>query len=82
MRIYITLFFLFILLAVAFIFGSQNHQHITLNYLIARTDMTIAMAVSLFTSIGFLLGLLTALLWKLTRMVKPKKKPANTKGQP
>lgn len=80
MRIYITLFFLFVLLAIAFIFGSQNNQHITLNYLVARTDITVAMAVSIFTSLGFILGLLTAFLWKLTRMVKPKKKAVSAKG--
>jgi len=69
-RLYITLFFIFILLAVAFIFGSQNHQVFTLNFLIARTDMTVAAAVSLFTGLGFLLGLLVTILWRIVRKGK------------
>jgi len=66
------LIILFILLGIAFIFGSQNNQIITLNYLIARIDITVAMAVSIFTCLGFILGLLVALLWKLVRSVKRK----------
>lgn len=74
MRIYITIIFLVCFLGIAFIFGSQNDQIITLNYLIARTNMSVASAVSLFTSIGFILGLLFALLWKFLRVVRPKHK--------
>ncbi|MGL1957478.1 MAG: LapA family protein [Colwellia sp.] len=70
MRIYITLFFVLILLAVAFIFGSQNEQVLSLNYLIARAEMSVAAAVSLFTGIGFILGLLVAMLWQLIRKSK------------
>ena len=66
------------LLVIAFIFGSQNNQVITLNYMIARTDLSVAAAVSLFTIIGFFLGLSFALLWKFVRMVKPKS--INNKG--
>ncbi|GHE90534.1 lipopolysaccharide assembly protein LapA domain-containing protein [Thalassotalea profundi] len=73
MRLYLTLIVIILLLVVAFIFGSQNEQTLTLNYLIARTELTVAAAVSLFTVIGFILGLLFALLWKLVRRVKPKK---------
>ncbi|TWX52854.1 lipopolysaccharide assembly protein LapA domain-containing protein [Colwellia hornerae] len=73
MRIYITAFLLFSLLVIAFIFGSQNEQTLTLNYLIARTELSVAAAVSLFTTLGFLLGLLFCLLWKFVRMIKPKK---------
>ncbi|WP_440877294.1 lipopolysaccharide assembly protein LapA domain-containing protein [Thalassotalea sp. PLHSN55] len=73
MRVYITLFFLIILFAIAFIFGSQNDQLLSLNYLIARVEMPVAAAVSLFTFIGFILGLLTALLWKMVRAVRTKK---------
>jgi len=62
-----------VLLTVAFIFGSQNDQTFTLNYLIARTEITVAAAVSLFTVIGFVLGLLFALMWTLFKRVKPKK---------
>lgn len=70
MRLYITIFFILILLAIAFIFGSQNDQSFTLNYLIARTEMTVAAAVSLFTGLGFLLGLLVTILWRIVRKSK------------
>jgi len=66
------LFILLLLLAVAFIFGSQNDQIITLNYLIARTEMSVAMAVSLFTFIGILIGIFLMLMWKFSRVVKKK----------
>lgn len=80
MRAYLTLATIFILIAIAFIFGSQNNQVITLNYMIAKTEITVAAAVSLFTSIGVLLGLLFALLWKLTASFKKRKKlPENLK---
>ncbi|MBL4910405.1 MAG: LapA family protein [Alteromonadaceae bacterium] len=72
MRFYLFLFILLILLAIAFIFGSQNDQMITLNYLIARTQMSVAMAVSLFTALGFLMGLIAVFMWKLSRVVKKK----------
>jgi putative membrane protein len=58
------------LLTVAFIFGSQNEQLLTLNYLIAQTQMTVAAAVSIFTALGFMLGLLVTLLWRLIRRSK------------
>ena len=73
MRLYITVILFLILLAIAFIFGSQNDQILTLNYLVAKTNLSVAAAVSLFTSLGFLLGLLFALFWKLLRMIKPTK---------
>jgi lipopolysaccharide assembly protein A len=73
MRLYITIFFFLILLAIAFIFGSQNDQVMTLNYLIAKTNISVAAAVSLFTGIGFVMGLLFVLFWKLLRMIKPRK---------
>jgi len=66
-----------IILLVAFIFGSQNDQVITLNYLIAKTQMSVATAVSLFTVLGIMLGLLFSLLWKLARAMKPKNQPTN-----
>jgi len=59
-------------LAIAFVFGSQNDQMVTLNYLIARIDLSVATAVSLFTVLGFALGILFCLLWKLLNVVKPK----------
>lgn len=70
MRLYITLFFILFLFAIAFVFGSQNDQLLTLNYLIARTEMTVAAAISLFTGIGFLLGLLVTILWRIVRKSK------------
>lgn len=72
MRVFITVLFLIVLLTVAFIFGSQNNQLIELNYLIAKTELSVAAAVSLFTAIGFILGLLTAILFKIVRSLKPK----------
>ncbi|WP_033084250.1 lipopolysaccharide assembly protein LapA domain-containing protein [Colwellia psychrerythraea] len=78
-RLYITLFFILVLLAIAFIFGSQNDQLLILNYLIARTEMTVAAAMSLFTGLGFLLGLLVTILWRIVR--KSKKALAKNKSQ-
>jgi lipopolysaccharide assembly protein A len=73
MRLYFTIFLFLILLAVAFIFGSQNDQIMTLNYLIAKTQISVAAAVGLFTAIGFVLGLLFVMFWKLLSMIKPTK---------
>ena len=70
MRFYITLFFIIVLLAIAFIFGSQNEQLLMLNYLVARTEMTVAAATSLFTGIGFFLGLLVTIFWRIIRKGK------------
>ena len=81
MRLYITVILFLLLLAVAFIFGSQNDQMLTLNYLIAKTNLSVAAAVSLFTTIGFVLGLLFALFWKLLRMIKPTKNVALPAGK-
>ncbi|MGB0938784.1 lipopolysaccharide assembly protein LapA domain-containing protein [Cognaticolwellia aestuarii] len=81
MRLYITVILFLLLLAVAFIFGSQNDQVLTLNYLIAKTNLSVAAAVSLFTTIGFVLGLLFALFWKLLRMIKPTKNVALPAGK-
>jgi len=69
-RIYFTLIIVIILIAIAFIFGSQNEQIISLNYLVAKVDLSVATTVSLFTSIGFVLGLLVTLLWRLVRKSK------------
>ncbi len=73
MRLYLTVILFLIFLAIAFVFGSQNDQMVTLNYLIARIDMSVATAVSLFTVLGFILGVLFCLLWKLINAVKPNK---------
>lgn len=70
MRIYFTFFLVLILIAIAFVFGSQNEQTISLNYLVAKIDLSVAAAVSLFTTIGFVLGLLATLLWRLIRKSK------------
>jgi len=69
-RIYFTFILVLILLAIAFVFGSQNEQVISLSYLVAKVELSIAAAVSLFTTIGFILGLLATLLWRLIRKGK------------
>ncbi len=66
------------LFIVAFIFGSQNNQEITINYMIAKTNITVAEAVTIFTLIGISIGLMLALLWKFTRAIKSKS--INSKG--
>lgn len=77
MRLYLTVILFLIFLAIAFVFGSQNDQMLTLNYLIARVDISVAATVSLFTIIGFILGLLFCLLWKLINVVSPRKSSKN-----
>ncbi len=74
MRIYFT--FLLVFLVIAFIFGSQNEEIISLNYLIAKVELSIAMVASLFTAVGFILGLFSTLLWRMIR----KDKKAQTKN--
>ncbi len=73
MRLYLTVILFLAFLAIAFVFGSQNYQIITLNYVVARIDLSVASAVSLFTVLGFVLGLLFSLLLKLINAVKPNK---------
>lgn len=63
-----------LLLAVAFIFGSQNPQTFTLNYLIARTELSVAQAVSIFTILGIAIGILVTLMWRVSRAIKAKSK--------
>lgn len=75
MRLYITLILFLFFLMIAFIFGSQNEQLISLNYLIARTEISVAAAVSLFTAIGFVLGVLFSISWRLMRLLR-KRKPS------
>jgi putative membrane protein len=77
-RLYLTVILFLIFLAIAFVFGSQNDQTFTLNYLIARIDISVAAAVSLFTIVGFILGLLFCFLWKLINVVSPKKNSKNS----
>ena len=59
-----------VLISIAFVFGSQNEQMISLNYLIARVELSIAAAVSLFTLIGISIGILVTILWRLIRKGK------------
>lgn len=80
MKIYITLIFMVSLLIIAFIFGSQNNQMLTLSYLIAKTEISVAAAVSLFTIIGFFLGLIFSLFWRFVRAIKPKPTMNSSKG--
>lgn len=61
---------MFFLLFVAFVFGSQNDHYITINYIIAKADIPVAVAVSVFCLIGFCLGLLTVALWKIVKPFK------------
>jgi putative membrane protein len=72
-RLYLTVILFLVFLAIAFVFGTQNEQIVSLNYLIAKIDLSMASAVSLFTLLGFILGLLFCLLWKLMNAVKPNK---------
>jgi putative membrane protein len=59
-----------VLLVIAFVFGSQNTDTIMLNYLIAQTEMTIAHAVSIFTLLGFFMGIIFCLIWRLVSSVR------------
>jgi putative membrane protein len=54
----------------AFVFGSQNEQIISLNYIVARIDLSVAAAVSIFTSIGFIIGVLSTVLWRIVNKSK------------
>ena len=67
----------FVISAIAFIFGSQNPQTITLNYMIARTELSVAQAVSLFTVLGIVIGILVTLMWRVSRVLKSKRKLAS-----
>ena len=74
MRFYISLLVLFVLVTIAFVFGSQNTQLVELNYLIARSEITVATAVSLFTILGFFIGVLTTITFQVYRALTKKKK--------
>ena len=71
------LMIVFVISAIAFIFGSQNPQTITLNYMIARTELSVAQAVSLFTVLGIVIGILVTLMWRISRVIKSKRKLAS-----
>jgi|TARA_B110000090_G_scaffold95183_1_gene107349 putative membrane protein len=71
------LMIVFVISAIAFIFGSQNPQTITLNYMIARTELSVAQAVSLFTVLGIVIGILVTLMWRVSRVLKSKRKLAS-----
>ena len=74
MRFNLMLLIVITLLAFAFIFGSQNPKTITLNYLIARSELSVAQAVSIFTVIGIFIGVLVTLMWRVSRKLKLKRK--------
>lgn len=80
MRFYLTVAVLLLLLIIAFIFGSQNSQSFTLNYIVAQSEITVAAAVSLFTAIGIVIGFLISILWKLSKVFKPKKSLPTQQG--
>ena len=48
--------------------------------MIAKTEMSVAQAVSLFTVIGIVIGFLLSLLGRLIKAVKPKKAPLQDKA--
>ena len=73
MRFYLMLFFVIIIVTIAFVFGTQNNQIISLNYLIARVELSVAQAVSLFTLLGFMLGVSMTLLWRVKRAITKRK---------
>lgn len=74
MKLFFTLTLLFVLLAIAFIFGSQNEQIIELNYLVAKTEITVAAAVSIFTLLGTFIGVLFSVSFSIHRKLKRKQK--------
>ncbi|WP_371378947.1 lipopolysaccharide assembly protein LapA domain-containing protein [Thalassotalea aquiviva] len=78
MKLIISLLLFFALLLVALIFGSQNKQIIELNYIIAATNMSVAMAVSIFTLTGFFMGALFVTIVALTRKLRRKKSIASS----
>ena len=83
MKLYLSLLLLFIFLVIAFVFGTQNPQPIELNYIVARSELTVAEAVSIFTFIGFMIGIFTILSVMVARKLKRKKnKPSIDSQQP
>ncbi|WNC70010.1 LapA family protein [Thalassotalea nanhaiensis] len=70
MKLYLSVLVLFIFLAIAFVFGTQNEQIIELNYIIARSNISVAMAVSIFTFIGFIIGMFTMFTFMISRRIK------------
>lgn len=74
MRFYLSIILFVFLLLVAFVFGSQNEQTIELSYLVARSELSVAKAVALFTLIGFTLGVLASFIWRVNRRLKQRKK--------
>jgi len=78
LKFYSSLVIILLLLFIAFIFGSQNNQLISLNYLIAQSTISVAAAVSIFTFIGFIIGVLTTLLWRFYRALTKRQQRADT----
>ncbi|NMP15577.1 MULTISPECIES: LapA family protein [unclassified Thalassotalea] len=77
MKLYLSVLVLFIFLAIAFVFGTQNEQLIELNYIVAKSRMSVAMAVSIFTLIGFVIGLMTMFSIMLSRKIKRLRKSSS-----
>jgi putative membrane protein len=80
LKLYLSVLVLFVFLAIAFVFGSQNDQLIELNYIIARSELRVAQAVSIFTFIGFVIGVFTMFIFMMTRKLK-RHKHAKTQSQ-
>ncbi|RDV27585.1 LapA family protein [Alteromonas aestuariivivens] len=57
----ISLLVIVLLLAVAFAIGSQNDAVITVNYLLAQTQIRISTLIAITLSIGVVIGLLIML---------------------
>ena len=81
MKLYLSVLVLFVFLAIAFVFGSQNEQIIELNYIIARSNISVAMAVSIFTFIGFIIGVFAMLSFSISRKIKRFKDKTNAPAQ-
>lgn len=70
MKAIITLLVIVFLLALAFAVGSQNETTVTVNYLIAQSELRMSTLIAITLSIGILIGLLMMLLSWLSLRVQ------------
>ncbi|OFC68654.1 lipopolysaccharide assembly protein LapA domain-containing protein [Alteromonas confluentis] len=66
----ITLLVIVFLLVMAFAIGSQNETLVTVNYLIAQSELRMSTLIAVTLSIGILIGLLMMLLSWLSLRVQ------------
>lgn len=66
----ITLLVIVFLLALAFAVGSQNETIVTVNYLIAQSELRMSTLIAITLTIGILIGLLMMLLSWLSLRVQ------------